>query len=244
MAITIKTLIKVCFLNFGYVLEVLGQWPVVTKMSSLKEKTLRQRRSVTAEDLEEWSVNSLADLEVMAKEDKWDGRNLLATPIHRMSETGAIASSEWFLMVGLFWTLLTLLTKPWTWRFFQGTAAPIKIKASVLWGEDTDKDLTFSIDFPRIDVFRWSCKKTNTTASNFIFFTLEAHLIHLDSLTWVHLPYGSRWASSVSLSPRKGRLCPTSKHRNWEWESWWQGKEWLLTNLQIVDCWLWIASTC
>ena len=240
MAITIKTLIKVCFLNFGYVLEVLGQWPVVTKMSSLKEKTLKERHSITAENLEDLSVNSLAELEEMAKEDKWDGRNLLATPIHRMSETGAIASSEWFLMVGLFWTLLTLLTK----RFFQGTAAPIKIKASVLWGEDTDKDLTFSIDFPRIDVFRWSCKKTNTTASNFIFFTLEAHLIHLDSLTWGHLQSGSSWASSVSLSPRKEKLCPTSKHRNWEWESWWQGKEWLLTNLQIVDCWLWIASTC
>ena len=80
-------------------------------MSSLKEKTLRQRRSVTAEDLEEWSVNSLADLEVMAKEDKWDGRNLLATPIHRMSETGAIASSEWFLMVGLFLDTIDLVDK-------------------------------------------------------------------------------------------------------------------------------------
>ena len=81
-------------------------------MSSLKEKTLRQRRSVTAEALEDLSVNSLAELEAMAKEEKWDGRHLLATPIHRMSETGAIASSEWFLMVGLLRTLLTFLTKP------------------------------------------------------------------------------------------------------------------------------------
>ena len=119
-------------------------------MSSLKEKTLTQIQSIATEVLEDLSVNGLVELEAMAKEEKWDGRHLLATPIHRMSETGAIASSEWFLMVGLFWTLLTLLTK----RFFQGTAAPIKIKASLLWGEDTDKDLTFSIDFPRIDVFR------------------------------------------------------------------------------------------
>ena len=80
-------------------------------MSSLKEKTLRERQSITAEVLEDLSVNSLAELEAMAKEDKWDGRNLLATPIHRMSETGAIASSEWFLMVGLFWTLLTMNMK-------------------------------------------------------------------------------------------------------------------------------------
>ena len=120
MALTIKTLKKVCFLNFGYVLEVLGQWPVVTKMSSLKEKTLRQRRFVTAEDLEEWSVNSLAELEAMAKEEKWDGRHLLATPIHRMSETGAIASSEWFLMVGLFSDTINLLTKPWHIMIFSG----------------------------------------------------------------------------------------------------------------------------
>ena len=81
-------------------------------MSSLKEKTLRERHSITAEVLEDLSVNSLAELEAMAKEDKWDGRNLLATPIHRMSETGAIASSEWFLMVGLFSDTIDLLTKP------------------------------------------------------------------------------------------------------------------------------------
>ena len=78
-------------------------------MSSLKEKTLRQRESIAAEALEDLSVNGLVELEAMAKEEKWDGRHLLATPIHRMSETGAIASSEWFLMVGLLQTLLTFL---------------------------------------------------------------------------------------------------------------------------------------
>ena len=82
---------------------------MVTKMSSLKEKTLKQREFITAEDLKYLSVNSLVELEAMAKEEKWDGRHLLATPIHRMSETGAIASSEWFLMVGLLRTLLTFL---------------------------------------------------------------------------------------------------------------------------------------
>ena len=78
-------------------------------MSSLKEKTLKERHSITAETLEDLSVNGLVELEAMAKEEKWDGRHLLATPIHRMSETGAIASSEWFLMVGLLRTLLTFL---------------------------------------------------------------------------------------------------------------------------------------
>ena len=81
-------------------------------MSSLKEKTLRQREFIAVEALEDLSVNGLVELEAMAKEEKWDGRHLLATPIHRMSETGAIASSEWFLMVGLLRTLLTFLTKP------------------------------------------------------------------------------------------------------------------------------------
>ena len=81
-------------------------------MSSLKEKTLRQRESIAAEALEDLSVNGLVELEAMAKEEKWDGRHLLATPIHRMSETGAIASSEWFLMVGLFSDTINLLTKP------------------------------------------------------------------------------------------------------------------------------------
>ena len=81
-------------------------------MSSLKEKTLRQRQSIAAEALEDLSVNGLVELEAMAKEEKWDGRHLLATLIHRMSETGAIASSEWFLMVGLFSDTIDLLTKP------------------------------------------------------------------------------------------------------------------------------------
>ena len=81
-------------------------------MSSLKEKTLKERHSITAENLEDLSVNGLVELEAMAKEEKWDGRHLLATPIHRMSETGAIASSEWFLMVGLFSDTINLLTKP------------------------------------------------------------------------------------------------------------------------------------
>ena len=81
-------------------------------MSSLKEKTLRQRESIAAEALEDLSMNGLVELEAMAKEEKWDGRHLLATPIHRMSETGAIASSEWFLMVGLFLDTIDLLTKP------------------------------------------------------------------------------------------------------------------------------------
>ena len=81
-------------------------------MSSLKEKTLRQRQSIAVEGLEDLSVNGLVELEAMAKEDKWDGRHLLATPIHRMSETGAIASSEWFLMVGLLRITIDLLTRP------------------------------------------------------------------------------------------------------------------------------------
>ena len=81
-------------------------------MSSLKEKKLRQSQSIAAETLEDLSVNGLVELEAMAKEEKWDGRHLLATPIHRMSETGAIASSEWFLMVGLFLDTIDLLTKP------------------------------------------------------------------------------------------------------------------------------------
>ena len=81
-------------------------------MSSLKEKTLTQIQSIATEVLEDLSVNGLVELEAMAKEDKWDGQHLLATPIHRMSETGAIASSEWFLMVGLFSDTINLLTKP------------------------------------------------------------------------------------------------------------------------------------
>ena len=55
---------------------------------------------------------------------------------------------------GSFLDTIDLVHKTMNIKIFQGTAAPIKIKASVLWGEDTDKDLTFSIDFPRIDVFR------------------------------------------------------------------------------------------
>ena len=31
------------------------------------------------------------------------------------------------------------------------------MKASLLWGEVTDKDLYFNLDFPKIDVFRWVC---------------------------------------------------------------------------------------
>ena len=89
-------------------------------MSSLKEKTLRQRQSIAVEGLEDLSVNGLAELEAMAKEEKWDGRHLLATPIHRMSETGAIASSEWFLMVGLFLDTIDLVDKTMNMKIFSG----------------------------------------------------------------------------------------------------------------------------
>ena len=69
-------------------------------MSSSKEKTLRQRTAIEDTELEELMVNGLTEVEGMARADKWDGRRLLATPIHRMGRTGAIASSEWCLMVG------------------------------------------------------------------------------------------------------------------------------------------------
>ena len=68
-------------------------------MSSSKEKTLRQRTAIKERELDELMVNGLSEVEGMAKADKWDGRRLLATPIHRMASTGAIASSQWCLMV-------------------------------------------------------------------------------------------------------------------------------------------------
>ena len=68
-------------------------------MSSLKEKTLRQRKAIDDRELEELVVNGVTELEVMAKAKNWDGRHLLATPIHRMTATGVIASSQWCLLV-------------------------------------------------------------------------------------------------------------------------------------------------
>ena len=68
-------------------------------MSSSKEKTLRQRTAIKERELEELMVNGLSEVEGMAKADKWDRRRMLATLIHRMARTGAIASSEWCLMV-------------------------------------------------------------------------------------------------------------------------------------------------
>ena len=69
-------------------------------MSSLKEKTLSQRKAIKDTELEELVVNGVAGVEGLARADKWDGQRLLATPIHKMAETGAIASSHWCLMVG------------------------------------------------------------------------------------------------------------------------------------------------
>ena len=79
-----------------------GRFPrsLAIKMSSLKEKTLSQRKAIKDTELEELVVNGLAEVEGMAKADKWDGRHLLATPIHRIAGTGAIASSQWCLLVG------------------------------------------------------------------------------------------------------------------------------------------------
>ena len=68
-------------------------------MSSLKEKTLRQRKAIKDTELEGLVVNGLTGVEGLAKADKWDGRSLLATPIHRLAWSGHIASSEWCLMV-------------------------------------------------------------------------------------------------------------------------------------------------
>ena len=78
-------------------------------MSSLKEKTLSQRKAIKDTELEELVVNGLAEVEGMAKADKWDGRHLLATPIHRIAGTGAIASSQWCLLVGpIYYTVNTI----------------------------------------------------------------------------------------------------------------------------------------
>ena len=79
-----------------------GRFPrsLAIKMSSLKEKTLSQRKAIKDTELEELVVNGVAGVEGLARADKWDGQRLLATPIHKMAETGAIASSHWCLMVG------------------------------------------------------------------------------------------------------------------------------------------------
>ena len=70
------------------------------KMSSLKEKTLRPRRVIEDAELDALMVNGLREVEGMARSEKWDGRHLLATPIHRMAGDGKIASSQWCLLVG------------------------------------------------------------------------------------------------------------------------------------------------
>ena len=75
------------------------QRSLVTNMSSSK-KILIQRTAIEDTKLEEFVVNGVAEVEGMARADKWDGRRLLATPIHKMAEFGAIASSQWCLMVG------------------------------------------------------------------------------------------------------------------------------------------------
>ena len=140
---------------------------------------------------------------------------------------------------------IDLLTKPWHMMIFSGKGSSNQAQGVCFVGGRHRQGPHLQHWLSQNWCFQvLACLKTNTTARDFTFFTLEAHPTHLDSLTWGHLPSGSRWMSSVSLSPWKGRLCPTSKHRNWEWESWWQGKDWLLTNLQIVDSLLWIASTC
>ena len=72
---------------------------MVTRMSSAK-KILIQRTAIEDTELEELVVNGVAGVEGLARADKWDGQRLLATPIHKMAETGAIASSHWCLMVG------------------------------------------------------------------------------------------------------------------------------------------------
>ena len=74
------------------------QRPLVIRMSSSK-KILTQRTTIEDTELEELVVNGVAEVEGLAKAEKWDGRRLLATPIHKMAETGAIASSQWCLMV-------------------------------------------------------------------------------------------------------------------------------------------------
>ena len=61
---------------------------------------MRQRKAIKDTELEGLVVNGLTGVEGLAKADKWDGRSLLATPIHRLAGTGAIASSMWCLMVG------------------------------------------------------------------------------------------------------------------------------------------------
>ena len=125
-------------------------------MSSSKKKILRQRTCIKDTELEELVVNGLRGVEVLAKADKWDGQSLLATPIHRLAGSGHIASSEWCLMVAvlLYSIVLEYSTTFADEFFYQGKAAPIKMKASLLWAEVKDKDLYFSIDFPKIEVFR------------------------------------------------------------------------------------------
>ena len=79
-------------------------------MSSSKKKILRQRKAIEDIELEELVVNGLTGVEAMARADKWDGRSLLATPIHRLARSGHIASSEWCLMVTVLSYSITLNT--------------------------------------------------------------------------------------------------------------------------------------
>ena len=74
--------------------------PASKKKANSAKKILIQRTAIEDTELEELVVNGVAGVEVLARADKWDGQRLLATPIHKMAETGAIASSHWWLMVG------------------------------------------------------------------------------------------------------------------------------------------------
>ena len=141
------------------------------------------------------------------------------------------------------------------WSVYQGKAAPIKIKASLLWGEVTDKDLYFGMHFPKLDVFQWVWLTDIQIPNN----QQILNLTHLDSPTWGQLQSGQRWPSSALLWPRKARgvlliknsywsnwlkarECPVRKQKSLGLASWWQGEtpdqteRWWSSTAFISEC--------